>query len=61
MITVRVYWSNGDKLTTRINATLEEARDYYIGRPFNIGDGSGGDLVVRALRVELVQVPAVST
>lgn len=57
MIEIRVSWSNGDTTTTRINATLGEARDYYIGRPFNIGDGSGGDMVVRGLRVELIEAP----
>ena len=60
MISVRVYWSNGDQMTTRINATLEEATDYYVGRPFNIGDGAGGDLMVRGLRVELIEAPTCS-
>ena len=30
MITVRVTKTDGDQIVTRINATLQEAREYYV-------------------------------
>lgn len=38
MKTVKVIFENGNSITTRINGTVEEIKDYYaIGTPFNIG------------------------
>lgn len=37
MITVKVNYANGDYCYTRINATEEEARKYYVGHYFNLG------------------------
>lgn len=33
---VKVIFKNGDSITTRINGTEDEIRDYYIGKVFNI-------------------------
>lgn len=37
MITVLVKFSDGDEITTGINATLAEAKAYYIGQYFTTG------------------------
>lgn len=38
MKTVKVIFENGNSITTRINGTTEEIKEYYaIGTPFNIG------------------------
>lgn len=37
MITVKVIFSDGDNIITRINATEQEARTYYVGKVFNTG------------------------
>ena len=37
IIEVVVTLANGDTITTRINATLEEARTYYLGHEFGEG------------------------
>ena len=37
MLTLKINYENGDSRHTRINATPEEARSYYIGKIFNIG------------------------
>lgn len=37
MITIKCKYENGQSFTTRLNATIEEARDYYVGNVFNIG------------------------
>lgn len=34
MITVRVTCNSGNSWTTCINATIDEAREYFIGRSF---------------------------
>ena len=35
---VKVGFKNGDSITTRINGTEQEIRDWYkIGSPFNLG------------------------
>lgn len=40
MITVKVTYTDGDYTVTRINATLDESRNYYgIGSWINVGDG----------------------
>jgi hypothetical protein len=55
MITVKVYFENGknkDSLITRINATFEGAKKYYLGRWFNVGDGNGGDRMMKCYMIE---------
>ena len=52
MITVKVIFVNGNSLTTGINTTLKGARDYYLGKYFNLG--AEHDDMQKAIRVELV-------
>jgi hypothetical protein len=54
MRTIRVSFDNGDSLTTDINGSEDEILAYYLGRRFNLGDGSGGDLMAVATRVEFL-------
>ncbi len=54
MIVIKVNWSNGDHTITGINATLEEARDYYEGQFFNIGLGPN-DNILHCIGVELLE------
>lgn len=37
MITVKAIFADGDSIITRINATEQEARAYYVGKTFNMG------------------------
>lgn len=40
MRTVKVYFTNGDKIITSINGSTKEIREYYKeGKVFNIGNG----------------------
>ena len=56
MKTVIVKFDNGDSITTGINGTDEEIRDYYrIGTVFNLGDGAGGDLMSSVVSVEFLE------
>ena len=56
MIVVKVTFADGDSLVTRINATLEEARRYYVGQRFNLAPrGSSEDRMVEAVSVEQVE------
>lgn len=52
-ICVKVTTRCGDSWVTSINATLEEARAYFIGPRFNIGDGPR-DRMVEPISVELI-------
>lgn len=55
MITVKVYFENEknkDSLITRFNATFEMAEKYYLYKWFNIGDGNGGDRMMKCYMVE---------
>lgn len=52
MRTITVYYENGDKVTTRINGTEEEIKDYYLGRYFNLG--AENDDMQKAVKVEFV-------
>jgi len=52
MITVKVTFDNGDSFTTGINATEQGARDYYLGKTFNLGIED--DLLTKAVSVELL-------
>jgi hypothetical protein len=56
MIAVRVTFQDGNALVSSINATLEEARAYYLGSAFQSGDTDGhpGDNMQRAVRVQEV-------
>lgn len=53
MRTVRVIFSNGDTITTSINGTDDQIRDYYsVGRWFNLGNVE--DLMVTVTGLEFV-------
>lgn len=54
MRTVKVSYSNGDTITTGINGTDEEIRQYFaVGRAFNMGVDD--DLMARVTDVEFLQ------
>jgi hypothetical protein len=53
MNTVKVTFEDGDTIITGINTTLEGAKEYYVGKWFNLGQG-GNDKMVRAVGVELL-------
>jgi len=45
MKTVKVYFTNGNFLITRVNGTKKEIKEYYkIGRVFNTGSGARDEL-----------------
>ena len=44
MLTVKINYENGDSTVTRINATPDEARAYYVGRVFNVGLGPNDNM-----------------
>jgi hypothetical protein len=54
---IKVTFADGNYLYTGINATLEEAKAYYIGHAFQFGDTEDcpRDKLVRATAVDLVQ------
>lgn len=54
MRSIEVTWSNGDTTKTNINGEEYEIEQYYYGNEFNIGDGCGGDLMVRATEVRFL-------
>lgn len=37
MITMLITFTDGNTVTTTINATIEEAKKYYVGQWFNFG------------------------
>ena len=53
MLTVKCFYSNGDTILTDINGTLETAKDYFLGRWFNIG--SVEDNMQQCVKVELLE------
>lgn len=54
MITVKVNYSDGDSTITRINATPDEARAYYVGKVFNVGLGPN-DNMQRCTGIEILE------
>lgn len=53
MMVIKVRFENGDTLITKINATLEESKKYYVGNYFNLGTVS--DYMQKALMVEVLK------
>ena len=53
MITLKAYFEDGNEITTRINATLEEAKRYYEGNYFNLGPVE--DDMKKCIQVEEVE------
>ena len=37
MINIKIIFEDGDYEATKINATIEEAKKYYVGQRFNVG------------------------
>ena len=52
MLRLALHWANGDTTYTRINATQEEATDYYVGKVFNIG--TSADNLQRCTGIEIL-------
>ena len=53
--TVRCVYSDGDTITTGINATPEEARRYFLGaiRPIE-DEETGREIITRCVRVDVL-------
>lgn len=56
MRTIRVHFATGDTITTNINGTADEIREYYIGNVFNLGTDDP-EILSRALSVEFIDTP----
>jgi len=56
MNTYKITFADGNTITTGMNATLDEAKAYYIGKKFQFGDTEEKpfDYMVEAVRVEEV-------
>ncbi|MEC0031175.1 hypothetical protein P4L24_25345 [Bacillus cereus] len=52
MITVKCFYENGDTVTTQINCTFEQAKEYYVGKIFNLG--SITDNLQKCIKVKLL-------
>lgn len=52
----KVTFLDGNMIVTDMNATLEEARAYYVGKYFQFGDTQeySADLMVKAVSVEAI-------
>lgn len=57
MKTVKVYFEDGNTLTTSINGTKKEIEAYYIGKCFQFGDTEEHprDKMVKAIKVEFLK------
>ena len=53
MLTVKVNFADGDYFCTNINATEEEAKNYYVGKVFNIG--SVNDNLQECINIEVLE------
>jgi len=54
MKTVKVTFENGNTITTGINGTDEEIREYYkVGKIFNLGVDN--DLMVKVSNLEIME------
>lgn len=55
MNSYKVTFENGDTIVTGMNATLEQAKAYYVGQSFQFGDTeeTPHDLIVKAVSVEV--------
>lgn len=53
MITVKCFYENGNTVTTGINATFEEAEQYFVGKKFNLGTVQ--DDLQKCVKIALVQ------
>jgi len=57
MTTYKITFADGNIVTTGMNATLDEAKAYYIGKRFQFGDTDEKpyDHLVEAVSVEVVK------
>lgn len=57
MKTAKVYFEDGNTLTTSINGTKKEIEAYYIGKRFQFGDTEEHprDKMVKAIKVEFLE------
>lgn len=57
MRTFKITFADGNTITTGMNATLNEAKAYYIGKRFQFGDTDEKpyDYLVEAVSVEVVK------
>jgi hypothetical protein len=53
MLLIKVNFADSDSLITRINATEDEARAYYVGKLFNLG--SVDDNMQRCTGIEVLE------
>ena len=53
MIAIEVIFENGNTILTDINATFEEASNYYVGKYFQFGDNEQHpeDLLVKCVAI----------
>ena len=58
MRSIRVHYDDGRSVATSINGSDQEIREYYLNKPFNLGDGFGGDSMATAVRVEFLDPTA---
>lgn len=54
LLHIKVNYENGDSTVTRINATPDEARAYYVGKVFNVGLGPNDNLQ-RCTGIEIME------
>ena len=50
---IKVFFEDGDHLETWINLPESEAKEYYLGKLFNIGSGPN-DNIKECVRVEIL-------
>ena len=50
----KIYFSNGDNLSTGFNGTINQAEEYYVGNEFNLGNGDN-DVITKGIKVEEVE------
>lgn len=53
MKTFKVFFNDGNSLTTGFNGNLQQAESYYLDNLFNLGDGEK-DHMVKAIRIQEV-------
>lgn len=49
----KIHFSNGDFLTTGFNGNLTEAKKYYVGKFFNLGNGEH-DKMIKVIKIEVI-------
>lgn len=49
----RIKFEDGSQIETEMNTDLKGAKEYYIGRKFNLGKGEK-DKMVKAVKVEQI-------